>query len=341
MTNVDYPASYTCHVRDPKVYEEDGVYYMVQGGRKKEGKGAVLLFRSEDLHSWKFEKEVTTAEPFGYMWECPDAFWVGEASFLSCSPQGLLPQEYRYQNTYQSGYFRLQTSLLKTEQVCEEGFREWDMGFDFYAPQTFVDEKGRRILIAWAGIPDAAYDNEPTVKYGWQHALTLPRELTLSREQALLQYPVEELKRLRRDKISLEGDRDATNFTALCGGNVFELQLFAGTDASEGADACAVVITDGTESISLTYKNGVLLFQITAGAGCGRTQRKLLLQKMYQLSLFVDTSLIEIYVNRGEAVFTSRFYFKGAARILTVRGMEKTVCYPLTAFRVEEEKELL
>ena len=33
-------------------------------------------------------------------------------------------------------------------------FREWDMGFDFYAPQTFEDENGRRILIGWMGISD-------------------------------------------------------------------------------------------------------------------------------------------------------------------------------------------
>ena len=35
-----------------------------------------------------------------------------------------------------------------------ERFREWDMGFDFYAPQTFLDEAGRRILVGWIGLPD-------------------------------------------------------------------------------------------------------------------------------------------------------------------------------------------
>ena len=38
-----------------------------------------------------------------------------------------------------------------------------DRGFDFYAPQTFEDQQGRRILIGWMGIPDADYTN-PTVK---------------------------------------------------------------------------------------------------------------------------------------------------------------------------------
>ncbi len=30
-----------------------------------------------------------------------------------------------------------------------EYYREIDKGFDFYAPQTFQDESGRRLLFAW------------------------------------------------------------------------------------------------------------------------------------------------------------------------------------------------
>ncbi|MFR0949472.1 MAG: hypothetical protein ACLSFT_02160 [Ruminococcus callidus] len=30
-------------------------------------------------------------------------------------------------------------------------FEEYDHGFDFYAPQTYTDRQGRRILIGWLG----------------------------------------------------------------------------------------------------------------------------------------------------------------------------------------------
>ena len=46
MTNADYPDDLTCHVRDPKVWKQDGRYYMVQGVRTKEDKGVVLVFES-------------------------------------------------------------------------------------------------------------------------------------------------------------------------------------------------------------------------------------------------------------------------------------------------------
>ena len=138
----DYPETYTRHVRDPKVWKDDDAYFMALGGRKKNDQGAVLIYRSENLKNWTYEREITTEEPFGYMWECPDMFKIEGQQVLSVSPQGLKHEEYRFQNVYQSGYF-----LLKDGKMDVKEFQEWDMGFDFYAPQTFEDAKGRRILI--------------------------------------------------------------------------------------------------------------------------------------------------------------------------------------------------
>ncbi len=80
-------------------------------------------------------------------------------------------------------------------------FREWDMGFDFYAPQTFRDEKGRRILVGWAGLPDIKEEyNNPTVEQGWQHAFTIPRELKWKNGK-VYQYPVKRAEMLREKEL--------------------------------------------------------------------------------------------------------------------------------------------
>ena len=39
LRNPDYPSFCSCHVRDPKVWIEDGIYKMVLGARTKEDKG--------------------------------------------------------------------------------------------------------------------------------------------------------------------------------------------------------------------------------------------------------------------------------------------------------------
>ena len=119
-------------------------------------------------------------------------------------PQGLRPEKFRFQNVYQSGYF-----LLEDGKECEQKeFQEWDMGFDFYAPQTFLDSRGRRILMAWAGLPDLeGHYHNPTVEMGWQHSLSFPRELSVQGKR-VLQWPVQEIESIRRASVRIEAEQE-------------------------------------------------------------------------------------------------------------------------------------
>lgn len=296
-----YPEDYTCHIRDPKVWKQGDHYRMVLGGRKKNDSGAVLFYQSEDLKKWDLEKELTTEKPFGYMWECPDFFAMGEQEFLSVSPQGVEREEYRYQNIYLSGYFP-----VKEGQVSEKEFREWDMGFDFYAPQTFVDGKGRRILIGWMGMPDAEeeYRNE-TLEEGWQHCLTVPRELTCQGER-LYQYPVEELKNLRGDRLQLSENRCESTVQG-----PFDLEI------NTWGNPVTVTLCD---AFTLECREGEVILTMDEKAGAGRGKRKALLAETEQIRMLVDTSAVEIYLNHGEVVFSSRFYGKTGERTLKIQA---------------------
>ena len=64
-------------------------------------------------------------------------FELSGNEILSVSPQGVEREEYRYQNIYLSGYF-----ILRDGKVFKEDFREWDMGFDFYAPDWLDGNAG-------------------------------------------------------------------------------------------------------------------------------------------------------------------------------------------------------
>ena len=143
MSNKDYPANLSCHVRDPKVWKESGLYYMVLGARTKEDHGEVLLYVSEDKFHWSL-KNIFTISGFGYMWECPDMFVIDGRRFLSFSPQGIERDGLDFANIYQSGYCLLDGDFTGDASLGQ--FKEYDRGFDFYAPRLF-----------WTGMAAASY----------------------------------------------------------------------------------------------------------------------------------------------------------------------------------------
>jgi beta-fructofuranosidase len=304
LLNCDYPKDCTCHVRDPKVWKENGIRYMVLGARvqgpdKKEETdyGEVLFYRSEDGVTWKLMKTMTTPDRFGYMWECPDYFELEGQKILGICPQGLTSGEFRYQNLYQSGYF-LVDGELEGEQSLRD-FREWDLGFDFYAPQTFTDEAGRRLLIGWVGMPDEPYLN-PTAKLpekSWENCLTVPRELTWE-DGIVLQNPVGELKELRFGETAVYPDGE---MILPDGAGDFEISFLEGDEE----DGWSISVGDG---LMLTYEDGIFCMKLTESAGCGRTVRRLQVPSVTFMRMLIDASVAEIYLNDGAYVFTTRFY---------------------------------
>lgn len=301
MKNADYPSFTTCHVRDPKVWKEDGVYYMVQGARAKEDKGYALIFTSDNGTDWRYSHFLTTAEPFGYMWECPALFTLDGRQVLSVSPQGVESEDFRYQNIYQSGYFLIDGDFRK-EYTFKE-FTEWDMGFDFYAPQIFQDAQGRQILIGWMGIPDAEYTN-PTLADGWQHALTFPRELTLSADgKQILQKPLRELEALRRT--ILAPARQSADETLYQNVGLYELLI------AHVTDSLSLTVADELQ-LDWDKAAGVFSLSFTGSAGYGRNIRKARLKQLHDLRIFADSSAVEVYLNEGALVFSSRFYPKAS-----------------------------
>lgn len=362
MTNADYPADLTCHVRDPKVWRADaacGRYLMVQGARRRgasdgdgelpatrftalHGAGAavdvgeVLLFASDDLVSWRLVRRLHTPERFGFMWECPDYFElaqpdagaaevaepVGAAGgptlrkVLSVSPQGLEGGRWERGNIYQSGYFPVTGDITDAYELG--AFRLWDAGFDFYAPQTFEAADGRRILIGWMGMPDDdTYGNDPTVADGWQHCLTLPRELVAGADCAVLQRPVRELEELRGARqvgsgtLEAEGlDAFDIEFTGVQRG--FRALLF---NELELAWLPANPAADAAQPARLQMR---FLDTARTACGCGRAVRWEPLEEVHDMRIVADVSSVEVFVNGGALVLSTRVY--PSARCVSVEA---------------------
>jgi len=247
---------------------------------------------------------------FGYMWECPDYFELGDQGILVFSPQGIAPKGDLYQNIYQSGY------LIGNQLDVENGlfshgeFQELDRGFDFYAPQTMEDHKGRRILVGWLGLPEIDY---PTDSHGWAHCLSLPRELT-EKNGKLLQNPVKELQGLRKNEKSIEDNlHDEGKSYAGFTGTTYELITeFQNQDAKTFGIEFRTGKNEKTIITYDTIEKKLVLDRTHSGTSFatsyGTVRKCTMDSKKVKLQMFVDVSSVEIFVNDGEEVFTSRIF---------------------------------
>ncbi|WP_165211226.1 glycoside hydrolase family 32 protein [Streptococcus tangpeifui] len=294
LKNEDYPTDLSKHVRDPKIYPVDGSYVMVLGARTLADTGCVICFKSHNLREWSYIGRIETDSPLGYMWECPDLFELSGQKVLSFCPQGLPAQKEKFQNVFQNGYVLLDGWLGDYDLSV---FKEFDYGFDFYAPQTFLDDKGRRILIAWMGMPEeSGYSNQPTIEYGWIHALTMPRELVY-KDHHIYQKPLDEFKQLRLD----EHHWELTSFTGWQTENsTFEMRI----RFTENPKSFSVQLREG---VKLSYKNNLLRLSL-GKSGYGRNERVARIDNLSDLVIYSDTSAIEIFVNEGLFTMTSRVY---------------------------------
>lgn len=318
------PEGYTGHFRDPKVFKANDHWYMVIGAQTLEENGEVVIFSSKDLENWTFQgplagNDMNGLDDFGYMWECPDLFKLNEKDILIISPQGLEAEGYKYNNIFQSGYFS-GTASLKTMTFEHGDFNELDRGFDFYAPQTMLDEKGRQLLFAWMGNADEAGTEHPTERYHWIHSLTLPRQLEWKNDR-LYQTPVKELEKLRKDGqfyqdvIIYNQEVELENIN----GNV--LELFIKINESNIQDFS---IRIGNQTyIIFNQSNNIFTFQRKSLTHSQLESRHCHLDDLRNIHIFKDTSSIEIFINNGEEVFSSRLFDQSSDRSITFSSKNK------------------
>lgn len=317
------PFGMTPHFRDPKMWKIDDKFFAVVGGQRKNKTGTAVVYTSKTLSRWKKIGELRTKmKKFGYMWECPDIFKLDGKDVFMFSPQGIEADGYKYQNHDQSGYvvglFDERKALF--DQFSD--FEELDRGHEFYAPQTFLAQDGRRILIAWMGIPGE--EEHPTIKEGWMHALTIPRELSMNGNR-IIQKPIKELKELRQDPLEY-GEfivEDEIWEREELVGDTYELKV----NVNVLAESFELIVKS---SVRIIYQRetGVLTLERQGAHPKYKESRSVALNNEnheLQLHVFVDKSSIEIFVNGGKEVFTSRIFPKKDARSIQLKAIEGVV----------------
>lgn len=293
------PEGYTTHFRDPYIFAQNNRSFIILGAQRENLTGCALIYEEID-ENWIFRGELKTQlTDFGYMWECPNLFTIDDKDILVFCPQGLKAQKYQYQNLYQAGYLIGQFNPDTLEFTHGE-FHEFDMGFDFYAPQVLVHEN-RHILIGWVGMPDKLQDY-PTIDDGWVHSLTLPRELIL-KDDKLYQRPIAELNKLNQNtttKINKNKISLSTNKKPEISIPLKDISNWQGE------------LKFNDEYILLTYDKNNSIFTIDRSqlklGGKGIRQFLVKTQNELNLSIYIDSSIIELYLQDGEYYATFCYY---------------------------------
>ena len=270
------------HTRDPKVWRGQDAWYLVLGSTDRRMSGKLLFYKSEDLHEWKYVNQATTDEKIGWMWECPDYFETDGAQVLIFSPMGITEDGKKYKDQ------AVCTCVKFEEKTCSmeipDSFQFLDYGLDLYAPQSTLDEEGRRMMIAWLRMPELEEDT-------WNGMFCMPRVVEVKNGHIYFRlHPY--LKKAFSRKI--ETVKQA---------------------ASEGYCISMELPEEGNISVGgyqIQRKNGRIM---TDRSNVFPELKEYRMQfespevrDGFHLDIYVDKNMIEIYINDGEYVISNTVY---------------------------------
>lgn len=282
IPTIEDPAiGHRTHARDPKVWKGKEGYYIILGTSGDDGKGKVLIYKSDNLTDWTYVSSASKTEGYGWMWECPDYFETEGGGALIISAMGLEVEGRKGENQ------TLCMGASYDEESCElklaDSYQFIDYGMELYAPQSTLDKDGNRTLFAWLRMPHA-------VAGEWNGMFCLPR-----------------LVEVKDGHIYFRVHPNVKN--------IFTKEINTPAEAKEGY--CVKTSLEEGESVNIggykvwmeegrvcTDRTGVFPDLKDKFMVC-RTPK---LEEGNSLEIYVDDNLIEIYANDGEYVLSNCVY---------------------------------
>lgn len=328
--------------RDPCVWKHDDLYYVVIGAQC-DGKAQALLYSSSDLAEWSFVNVLAESRgEWGYMWECPGFLQIGDKYVLIFSPMGANERHVVYlvgDFSYSTGKFTYSIS------------GEIDWGFDYYAPYTFLDQHGRRLVVAWANAWDWMpwwKDFGATGKDGWCGSFNLIKEMVLNQDNTLSFVPIEEYSKLRNDRKEETNVRIANDYLIPMGDGIhfelcFEVNLDE-TDAdafelylrSDGEKATIVNIDLRQQNISVDRNNADEYSE-----GCTHSSLLLKNDRRLVFRIFSDSCSLEIMTDNYQTSHSVNIFPTQAQDKNYISVQNGTVVLnSITTWRMEKAMDL-
>lgn len=268
------------HTRDPKVWRGKDAWYMVLGSTVDKN-GRLLFYKSSDLKTWQY-LNYCEKDGFGWMWECPDFFEIDGKGVTIFSPMGFFNDG----NGYDSVAVCMLSSFDENTGKMElsENYQLFDYGIDLYAPQSTTDKDGNRVVIAWARMPEAVI----TEKGEWCGMMCIPRIVDVKNNHVYIR-PHTNVKNSFVTKLSAPKKSGYMLKTTLKNGESINVGGYVIKRENDK------ITTDRSEVFNI--KGNYRLIAETPVINDG-----------YELEIYVDEHLVEVFINNGEYVISNVVY---------------------------------
>jgi len=307
-------------VWDPYLWFDGERYLCLLGGNSlPDGKDTLYAARSHDLVEWEllhpfFEHPDPAWTVAGEDCSCPDFFALGERHVLLCISHKTGARAY---------VGRFDREAVKFHPERHERMN-WPGGA-FFAPESLVDGRGRRIFWAWITDPRSMTTQRATGS-GVQ---SLPRVLELAADGSLRVAPAPELAALRRERIAIAAALLPPGRELLLDGvlgDVMELELDIDPGTADETGVAVRCSPDGSEETVIRYRPSTRTLSIDVARSTKRRDVRysegpldayggvrsprtsvdaplaLAAGEPLRLRLFLDRPVVEVFANGRQCV---------------------------------------
>ena len=286
---------------DPYGWLEGQTYYAIFGGTRP------AIAKAPDMGGpWTYAGDLMANTVPGVSINedvsCADLFKIGDKHMLLCISHRLGCRYYLGQ--------------WKNEQF-HPAFHEKMSWVDhtFFAPESLLDGRGRRIM--WAWLMDTPGFKTRTPR-GWSGTMSLPRVLTLAGDGSLRMNPPEEIERLRynaRSRADLAVPADGELKVEGVSGTSIEIELEIRPQGARQFGVKVCCSPGGEEQTAIFYDAAEKKLKVdTTKSGEGTKGAveaapfELKADEPLRLRVFVDKSVVEVFANGGRQAVTRRMY---------------------------------
>ena len=332
--------------RDPFVWYDDGVYYMMVSTSIPNAGGSANIYTSTNMHEWEYRGYLYQCDygrypQQGAHWECVVMFpittkdgTVTKYVLFDC-PQytvdGYVVDCYYWIGTFDKNTCRFMADNDEPQLFdLGRGVFTGQNGYCYLTEEDIASgktsyEQGRTILYAIAQGKDAGTAQNYTA--GWAHNFAIPLELWLSDDgRQIIREPIKEAQSLRRNVLyDNQGEvKTAAEVNAAISeirGDLLEIRATIALDPTAAAYSGGIslrynknVVNSQTERTDIVFSN--------EGVYVERAQSSLLdyvskqpsrlypsVKTEYDVVILLDRSMLEVYVD-GLSSFTLRIYPK-------------------------------